>query len=71
MTKQELDSALAAAVTAKSSIAALSRERTAEVMAHETGNAIRHARAEVARSQDTIDLSAEEAIQEKRLHVEQ
>jgi len=46
-------------------VGALLAERTeaiAEVMSRETGKAIRDARAEVARSQDTILLSAEEAI---------
>ena len=34
----------------------------AEIMSRETGKAINDARAEVIRSQDTINLSAEEAI---------
>jgi acyl-CoA reductase-like NAD-dependent aldehyde dehydrogenase len=86
-TKAELEKAVAAAVAAKSTIAAmpgyeraallrrvaaLLRERTdavAEVMARETGKAIRDARAEVARSQDTIDLSAEEAVRIEGAHV--
>jgi acyl-CoA reductase-like NAD-dependent aldehyde dehydrogenase len=37
-------------------------DEVAEAMARETGKAIKDARAEVARSRDTIDLSAEEAI---------
>jgi acyl-CoA reductase-like NAD-dependent aldehyde dehydrogenase len=37
-------------------------DRIAEVMTRETGKAIRDAKAEVARSQDTIQLSAEESI---------
>ncbi|MFZ4808736.1 MAG: aldehyde dehydrogenase family protein [Hyphomicrobiaceae bacterium] len=37
-------------------------ERIAEVMTRETGKAIKDARGEVARSQDTIQLSAEEAV---------
>ncbi len=37
-------------------------EAIAEVMARETGKAIKDAKAEVVRSQDTIELSAEEAI---------
>ena len=86
-TKAELEKAVAAAVSAKSTIAAmpayeraallrrvgaLVHERTdalAEVMARETGKAIRDARAEVARSQDTITLSAEEAIRIEGAHV--
>jgi len=53
-------------------VGVLLRERTdhvAEVMARETGKALRDARAEVARSQDTIDLSAEEAIRIEGAHV--
>lgn len=37
-------------------------DRIAEVMTRETGKAIKDAKGEVARSQDTIQLSAEEAI---------
>src|SRR5262245_46308407 len=37
-------------------------DEIAELMARETGKAISDSRAEVARSQDTISLSAEEAI---------
>jgi acyl-CoA reductase-like NAD-dependent aldehyde dehydrogenase len=41
----------------------------AEAMARETGKAIKDARAEVVRSQDTIQLSAEEAIRIQGEHV--
>ncbi len=41
----------------------------AEVMARETGKALKDARAEVTRSRDTIDLSAEEAIRIEGQHV--
>jgi acyl-CoA reductase-like NAD-dependent aldehyde dehydrogenase len=41
----------------------------AEVMARETGKALRDARAEVTRSRDTIDLSAEEAVRIEGSHV--
>jgi len=37
-------------------------DRIAEIMSRETGKAIKDAKGEVARSQDTIQLSAEEAI---------
>lgn len=37
-------------------------DEVAEVMARETGKAIKDARGEVVRSQDTIELSAEEAV---------
>lgn len=37
-------------------------DEVAEIMARETGKAIKDAKAEVIRSQDTIELSAEEAI---------
>jgi acyl-CoA reductase-like NAD-dependent aldehyde dehydrogenase len=37
-------------------------DQIAEVMARETGKAIKDCRGEVARSQDTVQLSAEEAI---------
>ncbi|MBS0532834.1 MAG: aldehyde dehydrogenase family protein [Proteobacteria bacterium] len=53
-------------------VGALLAERTAhiaEVMARETGKALRDANGEVARSQDTIDLSAEEAIRIEGAHV--
>ena len=46
-------------------VAVLLNERVdliAEVMAHETGKAIKDCRGEVARSQDTMQLSAEEAV---------
>lgn len=51
---------------------ALPAERTghiAEVMARETAKALRDANGEVARSHDTIDLSAEEAIRIEGAHV--
>jgi acyl-CoA reductase-like NAD-dependent aldehyde dehydrogenase len=41
----------------------------AEVMSRETGKAIKDARAEVVRSQDTINLSAEEAIRIEGEHI--
>ena len=41
----------------------------AETMARETGKAIKDARAEIIRSQDTISLSAEEAIRIQGEHV--
>ena len=41
----------------------------AEVMSRETGKAIKDAKGEVIRSQDTIDLSAEEAIRIEGEHV--
>ncbi len=53
-------------------VSALLRERAdgiAEIMARETGKAIKDARAEVIRSQDTINLSAEEAIRIDGEHV--
>lgn len=53
-------------------VSALLAKRTdaiAEIMARETGKALKDARAEVARSQDTIDLSAEEAIRIEGEHV--
>jgi acyl-CoA reductase-like NAD-dependent aldehyde dehydrogenase len=53
-------------------VGVLPRERTdviAKAMAREIGKAIRDARAEVACSQDTIDLSAEEAIRIEGAHV--
>src|ERR1700738_4656497 len=37
-------------------------DRIADVMSRETGKAIRDARAEIIRSQDTLSLSAEEAV---------
>jgi acyl-CoA reductase-like NAD-dependent aldehyde dehydrogenase len=53
-------------------VGALLAKRTdqiAEVMTRETGKAIKDARGEVARSQDTIDLSADEAIRIEGEHV--
>jgi acyl-CoA reductase-like NAD-dependent aldehyde dehydrogenase len=44
-------------------------DAVAEVMARETGKAIKDARAEVVRSGDTIELSAEEAIRIEGEHV--
>lgn len=41
----------------------------AEVMARETGKAVKDARGEVVRSQDTINLSAEEAIRIEGEHI--
>lgn len=41
----------------------------AEVMTRETGKAIRDARGEVIRSQDTLELSAEEAVRIEGAHV--
>jgi len=83
----DLNAALAAAVDAKSRIAAMpGHERAAllrrvgalqleradgiaEVMTRETGKAIKDARAEVVRSQDTMMLSAEEAVRIEGEHV--
>jgi acyl-CoA reductase-like NAD-dependent aldehyde dehydrogenase len=83
----DLDDALAAAVDAKSRMAAMPgferaallrrvgallverADRIAEVMARETGKAIKDARAEVVRSQDTLMLSAEEAVRIEGEHV--
>ena len=53
-------------------VAVLLNERVdqiAEVMSRETGKAIKDARGEVARSQDTIQLSAEEAVRIEGEHV--
>lgn len=53
-------------------VGALLAERSdaiAELMTRETGKALKDARAEVARSRDTIDLSAEEAIRIEGEHV--
>lgn len=76
----DLEHAMAAAVKAKSIMAAMPGyqraallrrvgtlldqrvDRIAEIMSRETGKAIKDAKGEVARSQDTIQLSAEEAI---------
>ncbi len=44
-------------------------ERIAQVMTRETGKALKDARAEVIRSQDTINLSAEEAVRIQGEHV--
>jgi acyl-CoA reductase-like NAD-dependent aldehyde dehydrogenase len=44
-------------------------DRIAEVMTRESGKAIKDARAEVIRSQDTIQLSAEEAVRIEGHHV--
>jgi acyl-CoA reductase-like NAD-dependent aldehyde dehydrogenase len=41
----------------------------AEIMARETGKAIRDAKAEIVRSQDTLSLSAEEAVRIEGEHV--
>ncbi len=86
-TAADVDAALAAAVTAKTVMAAMPgharaallrrvasllverADRIAEVMSRETGKAIKDARAEVIRSQDTITLSAEEAIRIEGEHV--
>jgi len=53
-------------------VAALMGERAdavAEAMARETGKAVKDARAEVLRSQDTMQLSAEEAVRIEGEHV--
>src|SRR5262245_43106313 len=44
-------------------------DRIADVMARETGKAIRDAKAEIVRSQDTLSLSAEEAVRIEGEHV--
>jgi acyl-CoA reductase-like NAD-dependent aldehyde dehydrogenase len=44
-------------------------DRIAEIMARETGKAIKDARAEIIRSQDTLALSAEEAVRIEGEHV--
>jgi acyl-CoA reductase-like NAD-dependent aldehyde dehydrogenase len=44
-------------------------EAIAEIMTRETGKAIKDARAEVVRSRDTVDLSAEEAVRIEGEHV--
>ncbi len=44
-------------------------ERIAEVMARETGKAVKDAKAEIVRSQDTLTLSAEEAVRIEGEHV--
>jgi acyl-CoA reductase-like NAD-dependent aldehyde dehydrogenase len=83
----DLDAALAAAVAAKKTAAAMPgyeraallrrvgallverADRIAEIMARETGKAIKDAKAEVVRSQDTVHLSAEEAVRIEGEHV--
>ena len=44
-------------------------DRIAEIMARETGKAIKDAKAEIVRSQDTLALSAEEAVRIEGEHV--
>src|SRR5664280_159660 len=44
-------------------------DRIAEVMSRETGKAIKDARAEIIRSQDTLSLSAEEAVRIEGEHI--
>ena len=44
-------------------------DRIAEVMARETGKAIKDAKAEIIRSQDTLSLSAEEAVRIEGEHI--
>lgn len=44
-------------------------DATAEIMARETGNAVKDAKAEIIRSQDTLSLSAEEAVRIEGEHV--
>ncbi|MGB9117345.1 aldehyde dehydrogenase family protein [Bradyrhizobium sp.] len=44
-------------------------DRIAEIMARETGKAIKDARAEIIRSQDTLALSAEEAVRIEGEHI--
>lgn len=44
-------------------------DRIAEIMARETGKAIKDAKAEIVRSQDTLSLSAEEAVRIEGEHV--
>jgi acyl-CoA reductase-like NAD-dependent aldehyde dehydrogenase len=44
-------------------------DATAEIMARETGKAIKDAKAEIIRSQDTLSLSAEEAVRIEGEHV--
>ena len=83
----DLDDALAAAVAAKTKIAAMpGYERAAllrragkmlaeradgiaEIMTRETGKAIKDAKAETVRSQDTLSLAAEEAVRIEGEHV--
>src|SRR5664279_5578445 len=44
-------------------------DRIAEIMARETGKAVKDARAEIVRSQDTLTLSAEEAVRIEGEHI--
>jgi acyl-CoA reductase-like NAD-dependent aldehyde dehydrogenase len=44
-------------------------DRIAEIMARETGKAIKDAKAEIVRSQDTLSLSAEEAVRIEGEHI--
>jgi acyl-CoA reductase-like NAD-dependent aldehyde dehydrogenase len=44
-------------------------DRIAEIMARETGKAINDAKAEIVRSQDTLSLSAEEAVRIEGEHI--
>lgn len=44
-------------------------DRIAEIMSRETGKAIKDAKAEIVRSQDTLSLSAEEAVRIEGEHV--
>src|SRR5664280_3264295 len=44
-------------------------DRIAEIMARETGKAIKDAKAEIIRSQDTLSLSAEEAVRIEGEHI--
>jgi len=44
-------------------------DRIAEIMARETGKAVKDAKAEIVRSQDTLTLSAEEAVRIEGEHV--
>jgi acyl-CoA reductase-like NAD-dependent aldehyde dehydrogenase len=44
-------------------------DRIAEIMSRETGKAIKDARAEIVRSQDTLSLSAEEAVRIEGEHI--
>jgi acyl-CoA reductase-like NAD-dependent aldehyde dehydrogenase len=44
-------------------------DRIADIMARETGKAIKDAKAEIVRSQDTLSLSAEEAVRIEGEHV--
>jgi acyl-CoA reductase-like NAD-dependent aldehyde dehydrogenase len=44
-------------------------DRIAEIMARETGKAVKDAKAEIVRSQDTLSLSAEEAVRIEGEHI--